>query len=104
MNKAIIKDHIPIKMPKTKHSLVQEWRYLTFMHWEVNPVKIASYLPEGIELDLHKGAAFVGLIPFMMKDVHPRLLFPVSGISNFPEFNVRTYVKFKNKPGVFFLH
>lgn len=103
MDKVIIKDHLPFEMPKTKHSLVQEWRFLTFMHWEVNPEKIACHLPEGIELDLYKGTAFVGLIPFMMKDVHPRLLLPIPGISNFPEFNIRTYVKVDNKPGVYFL-
>ena len=103
MDQVIQSSHLPFSMPERKHSLVQQWRYLTFMHWEVSPKLLYPYLPKGIELDLFEGKGYIGLIPFLMKDVHPRLLFPVDGISNFPEFNIRTYVKVKNKPGVFFL-
>ena len=103
MDKLLQNNHLPFQLPDRKHSLVQEWKYLTFMHWRVSPKILSHYLPEGIELDLYEGNAYVGLIPFLMKDVHPRLLFPISGISNFPEFNIRTYVKVNNKPGVYFL-
>ena len=103
MNEILQKDHLPFKMPSRKHSLNQEWRFLTFMHWEVSSVNIAPYLPEGLELDLFDGKAYVSVIPFMMKNVRPRLGLPLPGISNFPEFNIRTYVKKNNKPGVLFL-
>lgn len=103
MNPIIQSKHIPFAMPTRKHSLIQEWKYLTFMHWEVSPKILSKYIPKDMELDLFEGKAYIGLIPFLMKDVHPRLLFPIGGISNFPEFNIRTYVKLNNKPGVFFL-
>lgn len=103
MKRTIQSDHLPFKMPGRKHLLVQEWRFLTFMHWEVSPEVISKHIPKGIELDFFEGRTYIGLIPFLMKNVHPRLFFPISGISNFPEFNIRTYVKVKNKPGVFFL-
>jgi len=103
INKIIQSNHLPFTMPDRKHSLVQEWKYLTFMHWKVSPEILSYHIPKGLELDLFEGKAYIGLIPFLMKDVHPRLLFPLNGISNFPEFNIRTYVKVKNKPGVFFL-
>lgn len=90
-------------MPNRNHSLIMKWKYLTFMHWEVSAKVLSSYIPNGMELDLFEGKAYIGLIPFLMSDVHPRLLFPLSIISDFPEFNVRTYVKVKNKSGVFFL-
>jgi len=45
----------------------------------------------------------VGTIPFMMKNIRPRLTIPLPGISNFPEFNVRTYVKRNGKSGILFL-
>ena len=90
-------------MPSRKHSLVQEWRYLTFMHWKVDSEKIIPYLPKGLELDLYKGQAYVSVIPFLMKNVRPRLAIPLPGVSTFPEFNIRTYVKKNGKPGVLFL-
>ena len=101
MDKLLQSNHLPFQLPDRKYSLVQKWKYLTFMHWRVSPKILSHYLPEGIELDLYEGNAYVGLIPFLMKDVHPRLLFPINGISNFPEFNIRTYVKVNNKPGVY---
>ena len=38
-------------MPDSPHALSQEWKNLTFMHWEVQPEKLESYIPEGLELD-----------------------------------------------------
>ena len=61
-------DHLPFPMPQRPHSFVQQWRYLSFLHWEVDPVRLAL---------------------------------SVSGISTFPEFNIRTYVKQGGKAGVF---
>tara|TARA_Y100001970_G_scaffold90459_2_gene114038 strand:+ start:17443 stop:18483 length:1041 start_codon:yes stop_codon:yes gene_type:complete len=73
------------------------------MHWEVEPKHLIPYLPDGLELDLFEGKAYVGTIPFQMKNVRPRLLPPIPGISNFPEFNIRTYVTKDGKGGVLFL-
>ena len=40
MGKQIRQDHLPFPMPKRSHSLVQEWRNLSFLHWEVEPEKL----------------------------------------------------------------
>ena len=53
-------------MPERPHSLVQEWKNLTFMHWEVDPARLTPYIPEGLELALVEGKAYVGTIPFEM--------------------------------------
>jgi len=103
MVKKISRDHVPFPLPDRPHALSQEWRNLTFMHWEVEPSKIETYLPEGLELDLYEGKAYVGTIPFQMKNVRPRFLPAVPGISTFPEFNIRTYVTKNGIPGVLFL-
>tara|TARA_B100000767_G_scaffold202423_1_gene189312 strand:+ start:270 stop:1004 length:735 start_codon:yes stop_codon:yes gene_type:complete len=97
------REHLPFPMPERSHSLVQEWRNLSFMHWEVDIDKLRPHIPEGLEIDLFEGKAYVGTIPFLMKNVRPRLLPTVPGISTFPEFNVRTYVTKNGKPGVLFL-
>ena len=96
-------DHLPFPMPERKHSLNQNWKSLTFMHWEVSPDFLRKYLPDDLEIDLFEGKAYVGTIPFRMEKVRPRFLPPISFISNFPEFNIRTYVKKNGKSGVFFL-
>ncbi len=103
MGRTMSSDHVPFPMPERKHSLSQEWRYLSFLHWEVNPEKLEPYMPPGVEIDLYEGKAYVGTIPFLMKNVRPRLFPALPGISNFPEFNVRTYVKMNGKAGIVFL-
>ena len=96
-------DHLPFTMPKRKHTLNQEWRNLTFMHWSVDPEKLKVHLPKGLELDTFDGKAYIGVVPFKMKNVRPRRLPSIPLISNFPEFNIRTYVKKDGIQGVFFL-
>ena len=95
--------HLPFPMPNWPHALNQEWKHLTFMHWEVDPIFLEPYIPKGLELDLYDGKAYVGTIPFLMSKVHPKSLFWVPGISFFPEFNIRTYVTKDGKGGVLFL-
>ncbi len=103
MGRPLRRDHVPFEMPNRGYSLSQYWHNLSFLHWEVSPEKLLPYIPEGLELDLFEGKAYVGTIPFMMKKVRPRFLPPLIGVSTFPEFNVRTYVKKNGKAGVLFL-
>ncbi|MAH91504.1 MAG: hypothetical protein CMA11_07020 [Euryarchaeota archaeon] len=103
MARKIDHEHVPFAMPEKAHSLVQEWRNLTFMHWEVEPQNLAPHIPKGLEIDLFEGKAYVGAIPFEMRNVRPRLLPSLPGVSTFPEFNIRTYVKKNGIPGVLFL-
>ena len=74
---------------------------LTFMHWEVEPSNLEPYIPDGLK-DLFEGKAFVGTIPFQMRNVRPRFLPAVPGISTFPELIFA--LTWKNSiPGVLFL-
>ena len=95
-------DHLPFSMPKRPYSMIQEWRHLSLLHWKINPVCLAPYIPDGLEIDTYEENAYVSIIPFMMVGVRPRLAFPVPGISTFPEFNIRTYVKHGEKAGFFY--
>ena len=103
MVRKISREHVPFPIPDRPHALSQEWRNLTFMQWEVEPSRLEPYIPTGLEIDLFDGKAYVGTIPFQMKNVRPRFLPAVPGISSFPEFNIRTYVKKNGIPGVLFL-
>jgi len=72
--------------------MVQNWRDLLFLHWVVDPDTIQQTLPPGLTVDTFEGRAYLGIVPFFMKDVRPRFSPTVPGLSNFMEVNVRTYV------------
>lgn len=79
------------------------WAHLLFLHWELPAEELRGLLPPGLELDTFEGRAFVGLVPFTMTGVRPRLCPPVPGLSAFHEVNVRTYVHYAgHDPGVWF--
>jgi uncharacterized protein YqjF (DUF2071 family) len=82
--------------------MTQRWTNLAYVHWRYEPSVIKALLPEGLEVDTFDGSAWVGLIPFSMRDVGVPKLPPVPYFGDFPEVNVRTYVKRNGVPGVWF--
>ncbi len=69
----------------------QGWHDLTMLHWPVEPALVAPLLPPGTVPDVHDGVTYVGLIPFVMRDVGVLGLPPIPWLSTFPETNVRLY-------------
>lgn len=82
--------------------MAQTWRDLLFMHWPVNKRDLQDLIPGHFELDLFENSAWIGVVPFVMTNVHFRNVPPLPGLSSFPELNVRTYVTQRGKPGVYF--
>jgi uncharacterized protein YqjF (DUF2071 family) len=83
--------------------MYQRWEELLFLHWAVEPERIQQDLPDGLTVDTFDGAAWIGVVPFQMRQVRPRFLPSVPGLSNFPELNLRTYVvDSQGRPGVWF--
>jgi uncharacterized protein YqjF (DUF2071 family) len=80
----------------------QSWGSLLFLHWPMPAEPLEALLPEGLQLDLYQGQAFIGVIPFTMWGVRPTFFPAVPGISAFHELNVRTYVRGGGVPGVWF--
>jgi uncharacterized protein len=80
----------------------QTWGKLLFLHWSVPPESLVSLLPEGLELDLWEGTAWVAVTPFTMWNVRPVFLPPIPCLSDTHELNVRTYVTASGVPGVWF--
>lgn len=78
------------------------WKDLAFLHWPVDPDALRSLVPAALELETWEGDAWLGITPFEMCDVRPRLVPPLPGVSRFPELNVRTYVSIGGKPGIWF--
>lgn len=79
------------------------WLELLFAHWPVDAEALRSHLPADVELETFDGRAWLGVVPFTMADVSPRGLPAIPRLSRFPEINVRTYVRHRGLPGVWFL-
>ena len=92
---------LPRQRPKKKIKGYQSWRNLTFLHWEIASEELEPLLPSGLQLDLFQGKAYIGIVPFEMKNIRPAWCPQVLGF-NFLETNVRTYVIHNQEPGVFF--
>jgi len=73
--------------------MLQVWRNLTFLHWRYEAATIARTLPPGLTLDTFDGSAWIGLVPFVLAGVQPYGFPALPWISEFPETNVRTYVR-----------
>jgi uncharacterized protein YqjF (DUF2071 family) len=79
--------------------LSMRWEDLLFAHWDVDPEVVARRLPDGFEVDTYDGSAWLGVVPFVMRDIRPR--FAPFGL-DFAELNLRTYVRVDGVPGVYF--
>ena len=68
------------------------WAELAYFHWPYEPRVVQQRLPAGLTVDTFDGRAWVGLIPFEMRDVQLGPTRPVPWLGSFIEINVRTYV------------
>ena len=86
-------------MPLERHAptlpgravIEQRWNRAVFVHWRVDPDEVAPLLPAGTRPDVHDGAAWVGLVPFVLSEFRFLPLPPVPFVGTFTEINVRTY-------------
>lgn len=89
--------------PSGRAAMSQKWKNLLFLHWKFDIDTIQKTLPKGLFVDSYQNEAWVGIVPFFMRDIHPWWFPSVPGISNFLELNLRTYVYDSNGvPGVWF--
>ena len=95
-------DHRPWPVPDARWIMTQTWHDLLFAHWPIDAAHLATKIPSPLELDLFQGQAWLGIVPFRMTNVTARGVAPWPWVSAFPELNVRTYVRVRDQPGVYF--
>jgi uncharacterized protein YqjF (DUF2071 family) len=94
--------HRPWPLPDGRWVMAQTWCNLLFAHWSFPPATLRAVLPQPLELDTFGGRAWLGVTPFAVRNLRPRVTPPVPFLSSFPEINVRTYVSFGGRPGIWF--
>lgn len=82
----------------------QEWRDVGFLHWAVDPDRVAPLLPRGVRPDLLDGHTYVGLVPFTMVGAGLGRGPGIPWLGTFLETNVRVYsIDERGRRGVVFL-
>ena len=71
----------------------QRWDELAYFHWPYEPDVVQRLLPDGLTVDTFDDRAWIGLIPFEMRNVQLGATPPVPVLGSFIEINVRTYVR-----------
>ena len=103
-NRGILNEvaHRPWRMPDSPWVMTQTWHDLLFAHWPIDAGILREKVPPEFELDLFDRTAWLGIVPFHMTNVAPRGVPALPWISEFPELNVRTYVRVGDRPGIYF--
>ena len=94
--------HRPWPLPARAWQWRESWLDLAFIHYRVDAAEIRSRIPPTLQLQEFDGSAWVALVPFRMAGVMRRPFPDLPPFSSFPELNLRTYVEFEGKPGVWF--
>lgn len=96
-------EHRPWPLPERPWVMYQRWESLLFAHYQVPAEVLRARVPATLALEQFDGSAWLSITPLLVASVRARGLPPLPGVSSFPELNVRTYVTFGGRPGVFFL-
>ena len=94
----------PRQLPPGPWAMAQRWNDLLFAHWPIRAAEIDALVPAGLEVDTFQGSAWIGVVPFSMDRIRLRGLPSIPGTRQFPELNLRTYVRDRQTgtPGVYF--
>lgn len=95
--------HRTYPLPDKPWKQYQQWHENLLMHWKVTPSVLADFIPKGLTIDTFDKHAWVSIVAFSVRKLHPRFLPPLPSVSNFHEVNFRTYVIKDGIPGIYFL-
>lgn len=80
------------------------WENALFVHWPIDPLVLKEKLPGGLEVDIRDGMGWIGLVLLTERGVS---VTPAAGRRLAPKIdhlgaNIRTYVRYKGIPGIYF--
>src|SRR5579884_1510430 len=97
-----INAHRPFPLPDEPWIMEQVWEDLLFLHWPVPMEVMRPLVPRQLQLDVREGTAWISITPLYIRGLRPRGIPALPVVSRFLELNLRTYVVFDGRPGVFF--
>ncbi len=89
-------------LPERRAFLSARWERLCLITYAIDPERLTAYLHPELTLDTRDGKAFVSLVAFDFLDTRV-LGIPWPGYRNFPEVNLRFYVRHGDRRGVVFI-
>ena len=91
-----------IELPRGRPFLTARWCNLLLANFAVPDELLLPRLPDGLQLDRWRGSSYVSLVAFDFE--RTRVLgVPWPGYRNFPELNLRFYVRHGRQRGVVFI-
>jgi uncharacterized protein YqjF (DUF2071 family) len=94
-------DHRPWPVPAGGWSVGETREDVLFAHWRVPADELRPYVPAALDLETHRGDAWLGIAAFRVTGLRLRGLPPLPGGSSFLGVSVRAYVSAGGeKPGV----
>ena len=88
---------------KREHNwiIAQRWSHVLFLSFRCDVDLIEQKIPSGLDVDIYDGSAWLSIVPFHMSHIRFRFT-PVIPMISLWELNLRTYVKYKGRPGIYF--
>ena len=72
--------------------MTQKWENLLFLHWPVAKESLVPTIPEGLEVDLFEGDAWLSVVGFRLSELRIKPFVQIPW-RDFSELNLRTYVR-----------
>ncbi|MGA7460241.1 MAG: DUF2071 domain-containing protein [Candidatus Korobacteraceae bacterium] len=94
--------HRPWPAPMAPWIMTQRWNDLLFLHYAMAPEAVRAVVPEVLTLDTYEQRAWITVAPFWINHLRPPGVPSLPWFSHFSEVNVRTYVSYDGKPGIYF--
>jgi len=88
----------------TMWMMSQTWQDVLFLHWPLSPQELEKHIPSELKLDLFEHNAWLSAVLFKVQGHRLRFLPSFPGMNTYLQLNVRTYVEFNGKKGIYFFH
>lgn len=90
-----------VASPKAPYVGAMTWRKGLFVHWPIDPEALRPHVPDQLTLETRDGRAWLSVLPFVLADAGLRGTPSLARIS-ITELNVRTYVRHRGDPALYF--
>lgn len=87
--------------PQSDYLISQTWKNLLFLNFRVPKEQILEVLPNYLTPDQFDGDCYTSIVPFEMSNVKFSFT-PTLPFATLNELNLRTYVQYKGKKGIYF--